>query len=567
MFHSKRKTVSKDVFEDYETLKREVNQRVSKALCQNPYELVQTGKLLEGDMKFRRDLRKAIREGAVGNRNAKLFVVDLIKEILVSKLKASEEQLEQVVPFGNVYLLSVMDKFAIMLYRYEKLYAGKAFLNLVQKYQLAEPKLDRCKERYYEISETDIQEVFQEEGVYPLTYVDKLNIIAQKIYEDTRGNGPVDRLFYLVLDGISGGVSGSPIMDSDLFFQDNYHQEERKSYQSIWVFFQGKTIHLSFLQFSSQKEFVRICKNIYRFQNPGQLSQKKGYIVNEMADGSRVAVARPPFSESWVFFIRKFNSVGHKKLDVLLTDANKKLPIQFMKWAIRGCQNIAITGEQGSGKTTLLMSMVSFIHASFNLRVQELAFELHLRKLYPNRNIVSFRETNTITGQEGLDFQKKTDGAVNILGEVATNEVCSWLIQMAQVASNFTLFTHHAKTTKDLLYAFRNALLLKGGFSEERIALEQVVHVIHFDIHMKKAEDGHRYIERITEIIETESEGEKGNSGTFKTRDLIQYVNGEYRIVCNLSEQTQIRILTNLDKEDRKKFLCFLQDWEERRDE
>jgi pilus assembly protein CpaF len=58
-----------------------------------------------------------------------------------------------------------------------------------------------------------------------------------------------------------------------------------------------------------------------------------------------------------------------------------------------------------------------------------------LRKIYKDRNILSFRETETISGQDGLDIQKKTDGTVNILGEVATDPVAAWMIQMAQVAS------------------------------------------------------------------------------------------------------------------------------------
>lgn len=565
MFHRKKKISEESASWDYEELKREVNDYISKVLRQNPYELVCSAKQLEADMKFRRDLRKAIGAGAVGNRNAKLFVRDFIKEILVVKLKMTEKQLDKAISFENPSKLAVKDKFMVLLYQYERMYGEDAFSCLVEHYKLAKPKCNDRNESYYEITGTDIEEAFWEEGGILLSYVDKINIAAQKIYEETKGNGPIDELFHLALDGISGGVSGRVLPEVDRFSGDYMFQDEQlSSFQSIWVFYHGKSIHLSFLHFDSQKEFIRVCKNIYRFQNPGQLSQKKGYIVNEMADGSRVAVARPPFCEGWVFFIRKFNSVYDKQLESLITDENKKLPIQLIKWAIRGCQNIGITGEQGSGKTTLLMSMVSFIRPSYNLRVQELAFELHLRKLYPKRNIVSFRETSCITGQEGLDFQKKTDGTVNILGEVATNEVCSWLVQMAQVASNFTVFTHHAKTTKDLLYAFRNALLMKGGFSEERIALEQVVHVIHFDIHMKKAEDGHRYIERITEIVEKEAGGDCFPSGLYETRDLILYVNGGYKIVGSLSQIGKKRILDSLEEAEKECFVEFFTDWEER---
>ena len=87
---------------------------------------------------------------------------------------------------------------------------------------------------------------------------------------------------------------------------------------------------------------------------------------------------------------------------------------------------------------------------------------MHLRKVYPDRNILTFRETETVSGQEGLDVQKKTDGAVNILGEVATDPVAAWMIQMAQVASKFTMFTHHAKTFDNLILALRNSLLKVG---------------------------------------------------------------------------------------------------------
>ena len=42
------------------------------------------------------------------------------------------------------------------------------------------------------------------------------------------------------------------------------------------------------------------------------------------------------------------------------------------------------------------MAMIENIYDTMNIRVQETAFELHLRKIYPTRNILSFRETDTI---------------------------------------------------------------------------------------------------------------------------------------------------------------------------
>lgn len=156
----------------------------------------------------------------------------------------------------------------------------------------------------------------------------------------------------------------------------------------------------------------------------------------------------------------------------------------------------------------MLMAMIDSIYDTMNLRIQETAFELHLRKIYPTRNILSFRETETISGQEGLDVQKKTDGTVNIVGEVATDPVAAWMIQSAQVASKFTLFTHHAKTFPNLVMALRNSLLKIGMFNDESTAEEQVVGVLNFDIHLVKDFRGRRYIERITECIPVEEKNE-----------------------------------------------------------
>ena len=82
------------------------------------------------------------------------------------------------------------------------------------------------------------------------------------------------------------------------------------------------------------------------------------------------------------------------------------------------------------------------------------------------------------------------------------------MIQSAQVASKFTLFTHHAKTFPDLVTALRNSMLRAGVFRNEKTAEEQVVQVLNFDIHLVKDFRGRRYIERVTECIPVEDKNE-----------------------------------------------------------
>lgn len=544
----------------------EVMDTFHQMLRENPYDSGKNRDQIRKQLLHKKELRAALKNCVFGDRPSKTYVKDYIKEILVQKYKVDQASIEEAIPFSNPGKLSHQDKFEIVLYCYFKEYAYQALDYLIQENGLDQMKQDANGNGFYEITKEDVDDLYDARQVHTLTFNDKLNIVAQRIYENYKGNGPIDEIRDMKIDGVSGGVSGIP--QSFLIEEEEELLKLPRSFDSIWIFYRGKSIYLSFLSFGSQKELMRICKNIYRYENPGQLSEVKGYTVNEMKDGSRVAVARPPFSESWLFFVRKFDSVKKEDLSQLITDANYSIPITLMKWLIKGCRIVAITGAQGGGKTTLLMALIGFINPAYNLRIHELSFELHLRKIYPERNIVTFRETGSVSGQEGLDFAKKSDGTVSILGEVASLDVSAWLVQMAQVASLFTLFTHHAKTTEDLVAYLRNALLQEGGFQNERIATEQVVHAIHFDIHMNKDINGHRYIERITEIIpgrEEESSHNGLTAGLFTTRNLVIYQQGTYQIGEPMSENARQKIASYLDREQRREFLMDMEDFREKR--
>ena len=235
----------------------------------------------------------------------------------------------------------------------------------------------------------------------------------------------------------------------------------------------------------------------------------------------------------------------------------------------------------------MLMAMIENIYETMNLRITETAFELHLRKIYPTRNILSMRETETVSGQDCLDVQKKTDGSVNIIGEVATDPVASWMIQSAQVASKFTLFTHHAKTFPDLVTALRNSMLRAGVFKDEKTAEEQVVQVLNFDIHLVKDFRGRRYIERVTECIPVEEKNEytfdyrkektlegkldkfmdnatvffskTTNRELYKYRNILEYQDGNYVLTNPISEANIKAMRNNMDDSDLNGFDDFLQ--------
>lgn len=517
---TKSKTQVKEVvYEDEEKYTLEiitlyVKDTLNELVRTNLYDLGLSKEEFDRRQNKKKEIKRALKECVYGDLNAKQFVKDFISDLLHNTYNLNDENILKVINFSNPRLLSVEDKFDILLYVYKKRFGLDALTHLIVENELDVPKhiIEDGSAESFIITNAEIEDLFKREiKVGSLKYEDRLKIIVQRVYQKYKGFSVIDEIRDMKIDGISGGVSGLPprFMKKTTNFKEyaNNISQNIANYDSVWIFFKGKSIHLSFLTFGSEQELKRVCMNVYKYNNPGQLSESNGYKVNEMKDGSRVVVVRPNFSESWAFFIRKFDSADKKDIKDLYPNIGNEILTETVKWLVKGCRVTAITGAQGTGKTTFLMSVIKFIHGSYTLRIQEMAFELHARKLYPYRNILSFRETSTVSGQEGLDLQKKTDGTVNILGEIATDAVAAWMVQMAQVASLFTIFTHHAKTTPNLVTSIRNSLLKTGVFTNEQVAEEQVVNVINFDIHIKRDYKGFRYIERITEIVPIDQKG------------------------------------------------------------
>ncbi len=586
--------VKEDKTYDLEQMQDFVKKRLDEITKVNLYDIGLSEEELKRRKNKKYELKKALKGCTYGDVNDKKYVKELIFDLLSQEYGINETNISKAIPFDVPSLLTAQDKFDILLYAYKKEFGYEALTELIKKYDLAVLKyMEGETKPSYVITAQEIEDIYEKENLQ-LSFSDKLSIVVQRIYQHYKGYSSIDEVRDMNIDGVSGGVSGLPesflsqvaqTSDTDYLTQISEHRVPRAC-DSIWIFFQGKSIRLAFLSFGTEAELKRVCQNIYKYNNPGQLSDTNGYKINEMKDGSRVVVVRPSFSETWAFFVRKFD-VKRATLEQLVRDPGKEEVIELLKFLVKGARITAITGEQGSGKTTLLMGMIENIYETMNIRVQETAFELHLRKIYPTRNILTFRETDTISGQEGLDVQKKTDGSVNIIGEVATDPVASWMIQAAQVASKFTLFTHHAKTFPNLVTALRNSMLRTGVFKDEKTAEEQVVQVLNFDVHQVKDFRGKRYIERITECIPLENKNEytfdhrneKTLEGKFDKffdnathyfakvtdkqlytyRNIVEFVDGEYVITNPITDENLRGMRDNMDETDAEEFDRFIE--------
>ncbi|PAD71341.1 ATPase, T2SS/T4P/T4SS family [Paenibacillus campinasensis] len=540
------------------------------------------------------ELETALKNANTGDIQEKIYLKQYIYDLLERNYGIDEENINWIIPFDETERLTNEDKFDILLHIYKKKYGFSGLEQLINQYRLDELKyvIEDGKTPSYIITSDEIQRIYKLEiAKNRLDFSDKLSIVVQRVYSQYKGFGVIDEILNMKIDGVSGGVSGVPntmqLLDDEVDLMNSMKKAQQQGYDSVWIFYKGKSIHLSFLSFGSELELKRIANNIYKYDNPSQLTEQNAFKVNELKDGSRVVVARPPFSESWAFWVRKFD-LPNMSLEKLISDKsaeNAELPREMTKYLMKGARTTAISGPQGAGKTSLAMASVQYIPATYNLRIQELAFELNLRKLYPQRNTIAFRETDYITGEQGLDFQKKTDGTVNLLGEVATDPVAAWMIKMGQVASLFTIFTHHAKTFKDLIWSLRNALINTQAATDQKAAEEQVAKVIEFDIHVERTYTGHRFIERITECVYEEpddsaleliSSGDSLESKmdaliaikkeeilrqtgrVWKARNIVEYRDGRYVAGEPLSKEKVRQMMNNMSPEDAEGFRQFL---------
>lgn len=575
--------IFKDDFKDVKTLTEKISREFSMMLKQDIREKNMTKAEYEQKNRSKAALRASLKEAAYGNGKAKKTIKLYIKNMLIDPSMhygIDENTIDEIIPFAKTNELKSQDKFEILLYIYYnnkldedgKPLKQDGFKQMMKDYNLFEPETVNG-EKVYDFSKNRLDYVFEKVmETERLTYNDKLEILSQRIFENYKGFGAIDILFDTGCDEIDAGVSGIPKDGYDI---SNNAKDLKFRYQSIWVMISGVNMHLSCISFGSQEELIRVVQNIYKYGANKVLSKKQGYVISTMKNGSRITVVRPPFAESYALFARKFDSAKSIAPESLIVGENAIIPLTLIKWLIKGQRNIGITGAMGTGKSTMLKSLIRYIDPTFTLRIQEISAELNLSYAYPDRNIVSFQETESIKSQEGLNLQKKTNGSVNIIGEVAEAIQANFVVQTAMVASLFAMFTHHAKTSYDYVMAIANNLLdpVVGIYREKKEAVEMAAKILHIDMHLENRK-GDRYVERITEIIPTKEMDYPSDNDAkasahddekefykrltdrrmFIERNLVEFHDGEFVLMNLPSEEMQKEIKLKLTTEEEKEF-------------
>ena len=291
-----------------------VKQRLDEITKINLYDIGLSEEELKRRKNKKYELKKALKGCTYGDVNDKKYVKELIFDLLSKEYGVNETNISKVIPFDTPSLLTAQDKFDIIIHEYKKTFGYEALTEVIKKYNLATLKfIDGESKPCYVITNEEMDDIYEKEN-FELSFTDKLEVVVQRIYQQYKGYSSIDEVRDMNIDGVSGGVSGLPeSFLSQVAQTDNDYLRQAmeakipRACDSIWIFFQGKSIRLAFLSFGTEAELKRVCQNIYKYNNPGQLSDTNGYKINEMKDGSRVVVVRPSMSETWAFFVRKFD--------------------------------------------------------------------------------------------------------------------------------------------------------------------------------------------------------------------------------------------------------------------
>lgn len=510
----------KNVTMNFDTLVREVKRQIVELEKEDNFSTASSDEEWEAALESKMRLTKALKECVYGVDSAKIIVLTLIEEI-IQELLPDEESLLKCKNFKKH--MTSHEKMEFIFAYLKPKYKTKSLEYIIEEFDLNAKRyyIENKEQASYVVDDKDISLVFNKLNI-ELTYQLMVKVLAVLVYQQYRGFGVIDTLREMDINGLNCGTSGSVL--HGLGGPGSNGKHKLLAPRSVWVQYKGTYIHFRFLTFGSVAELQRVTQLICRWGNPGALVAKRGYIIGTMYDKSRVVSVRPPAAECWAFFLRKFSLPNvsleyllnpKKKLrdekGVLLRDEkgniieealyhNVQLIQKTLMYLMLGRISTLFTGRQSSGKTTLMEGAVYYIDPTLNIRTIETIFELYLRELYPERNILSFQETEHISMEQLQDMSKKTDSAVTIVGEIATNSIATRWIQNGQVSSIFTIASHHGVTTEKAVQAIANSVAADTGMPNDT-ALDQVLDVLKVDIHLDFNSEGMRYVERVTEVI------------------------------------------------------------------
>lgn len=547
----------------YDSLKQDVKDMINEYVGVSVAGLGLAQQESQNQEAKRRAFATSVRECCSGNAGARDSVQEFIRIHLTRERGLNEQNIIHAIPFNRPNDMSAKHLMNAMILHFDG-GEDKGFQVLLNEYNIAAPKFDNFSNAYYDITERDVRATFELIGIR-LSLEEQIAVLVQGIYEDLFGLGAIDLLNQQKgsVEEIQIGMTG--VQAKSYNYKHNLVGMEKKqdvvsSKDAIHVLIHGEVVRMSYLSFGTEDEKQRVIRNLIKGCDAGELTIKNPKISVDAVDGRRLNVGRPPFTDAWVGFVRKFDSVVISSLDEMYTDVGDgEIAVGILRQLVRAGFGIVFTGEMASGKTSLFRAALKETRPDLSIRTIEAgSFELDTRQHLPGRNTLAMRITEWTPEEDVLAFARKTTGNCFCIGEINSLRMAVLTMAVSKISLQ-TMSSAHYVTTEEMIADFTNANLCTGGYTSEKLAEMDAVRALGFDVHIKKR-NGKRYISSITEII-PEFNFNRGFSDDVAITDNnapVQMVEAlrEMRVLMGRTKTYSLRKILEYD-EDKDTYICY----------
>ena len=492
----------------YDELRTQVLESMDRYVSASMADVNMSKKTQQVQEQQRNLMSEYIRLCCTGDESARIAVKEQIYGFITNSFHVDEAAINRIIPFNHPDKMTAREQMETLIYIFDQ-QSAIGFKTLVDRYGWGKGRKQPDGQTLYYVDEEQVRQTY--EAADPnLNYNDKLMILVQMIYADTYGLGAIDTLNRqkFSIEEIQVGVTGITNDNYDYKQELLSNKDENVgggySKDSIEVLLKGTAVRLLFLSFESDNEMRRCITNLIKNTGAPELTIQCPEVSIGTKDNRRITVTRPPRTESYTGFVRKFDSAE----TISVQDWCKSMPqadvvSKFIRLLARCGMNNAYTGDMSVGKTTMERSVLSETRPDYSLRtIEEGALELNTRLYLQGRNTVPFLVTDEDSVRRLYNTIRKTTMQILCIGEVSSVRMAKISIDMSKTARQ-VFFTSHHKTTEDLIADLKNANLNKdlgGNYSDEHLAEIDALSCLGFNVHLANVE-GRRIIEYVDEVI------------------------------------------------------------------
>lgn len=438
-------------------------------------------KSTSGDHESRKVIKEYIRTKILNGFN--LYALNeegrITESIVYPNVKLEEDNgyIEYIIPFDNQYTLTPQEKFEILLYKLSSISENgrdAAFKNLMNKHNqyMKVRKTVNYESEGYEYTSEDIEEIYKKENV-SLTFAEKIDILAQRLYQELYGLKVLDILAY------------SDINEVGFSFDGNY----------VYAWSDLK-LYLSFLRLTEDDARV-VQERAIRFdRHIGEINESNPEVLCHRADGARITVTQPPYFSARNCCIRIFNQ-SHKSLDELVNEERMKILLTTL---VKTGECLILQGGLGTGKSTLLSALFEVLEDYLHIGLAEEMFEQHIMEKYWYKRIIEAQPAMGKNLNDVVATFLRMSVDVAGLGEGRSGDAIYAFLQLVQSVSIAAWFTAQVNAPKHTIPRLKNMLMGVGRYMTEQSAVADIVTNINCIIQHDRI--GEKRL--ITEVVEIE---------------------------------------------------------------